>query len=263
MAVKDRFISNQEAAPIVETDIFAQLPDKRFALLCLGRGLTQPQADPNIVVGYLGLRKNVYVDQTRMIPPDSPNVEGGIESDLDDERSTHFVVAERSADMGTAAIVACMRLIHREGKPLPIEEFFSEVFEDGTAPVDSIEVSRFISCVDGKRERLISISEMFRSGVAHIEKHKLGPVYGVVEPELERSLRFLGAPPKRIADPKMIEEYNDHNVGIEVDIPAMVKAMGRKSLLRTPTDPGSVRYWHDVNPEDNMSPVALQQRYTA
>jgi N-acyl-L-homoserine lactone synthetase len=258
MAVNNRFISNSEAAPVVETDIFQTHPGRRFALIAFGKGLRE---DDPLFKGYLKLRANVYVDQTGMLPRDVVH-EDGTETDEDDERSTHFVVLENR--LGAAAAVSCIRIIEKseqDSRPLPIEEFFPERFDDTPAPNGSVEVSRFISCLDEKDQQLLAIFELFKSGLAHARKNKLGPAYAVVEEDLEQSLGYLGAIPKRIADPKYVEEYNDYNLGLEIEADKMAELIGAKRVDSLDVSEGAVRYWGWVEDQQEAMSKAMHELY--
>ena len=154
--------------------------------------------------------------------------------------------------LGAAAAVACIRLIEKSEEypaPLPVETFFPEAFYGMATPPKSIEVSRFISCLDNKPHQLTAILELFKSGLARIKQEDLGPVYAVVEEQLERSLGFLGAPPRRIAEPQYVEEYNDSNVGIEIDTAAMAKSFGAEYLDTMNVATDAVRYWGELQDE--------------
>lgn len=240
MAVNNRFIPNVEAAPLVETDIFDTDRSRKFALVAFGLGMRE---NDELFNSYLKLRANVYVYQTGMLPEEVLHSDG-TETDEDDERSSHFLVVENR--IGAAAAVACIRLIEKSREhpeQLPVENFFPEAFEEHSAGPNSIEVSRFISCLDSKPDQLTAIMELFKSSLARIRQNELGPVYAVVEEDLERSLGFLGAPPRRIADPQYVEEYNDSNVGIEIDTDDMANAFGAELLDTMDVSTDSVRYW--------------------
>lgn len=243
MAVSNRLIPNSEATPVVETDVFNDFSSRRFALIAFGLGTRN--GDP-LFDSYLKLRANVYVYQTGMLKEDALRIDG-TELDKDDYRSSHFLVLENR--IGSTAAVACMRAIEKSEHnpaPLPIEGFFPELFEDGPAIPLSVEVSRFISCLDEGSQQMVAILELFKSGLARLRKNKLGPVYGVVETELIESLVFFGAPPVRVAEPRYVKEYSDNNVGVEIDVGAISQQIGPDVLDSTETADGSVRYWGHV-----------------
>lgn len=265
MAVDNHFIPNSEAVAYTESRIFEKSPESKFALVCLGRGLERPGegSGNSISHAYLRLRKKVYVDMTGMIPPDSPNViDGRYEYDEDDIRSTHLVVLENMGrGSNTVGAVACMRMIEKtrqNNRPLPIENIFDDTFSGNPAPENSSEVSRLLTCIDNNSDRVQAIGQMFNTAVAHYQYNNIQPIYGIVEPRLERTLSFLGAPPQRLAKPKMVEEYNDVNVGIEIDVPAMRRAMGEQVLRQSLVLPGSVRYWQEIEDFKDDRPPKLK-----
>lgn len=240
MAVNDRFITNLEAAPLVETDVFENDLSKKFAIVAFEHGIRD---NDEVFRGYLKLRANVYVHQTGMLDPEYVRPDG-TERDEDDERSSHFVVLENR--IGRAAVVGCLRLIEKSPDnpaPLPIEQFFPAAFENQPAGQKSLEVSRFISSIDNRAHQLVAIMELFKSGLARIKQQDLGPTYGIVEEDLEKSLAYLGAPPRRIADPEYLEEYHDKNVGIEIDTDKMMDTMGAELISSLDVTHGAVRYW--------------------
>lgn len=244
MAVKNRYIPDTETTPGVGTSLFRGHENSQFATVSLGEGIYPDGTDKDIFRAYLTLRKRVYVDQTGMLP-ESVARHDGTEFDEDDDRSAHFAVLGNLGD-GSAAVVACMRMIIKsDEKPLPIEDFFPEAFEV-PAPTSSFEVSRFISKIGILRHQLGSIAQLFTHVLAYSDSNRLGPAYGVVEEALEKSLSFFGAPPHRITQPKTVPEYNDVNLGVIIDQDAMKQRIGMDALRSTQVDRGSVEYWGDI-----------------
>lgn len=242
-SVYKKNISNQETivrgkAP----EIFGTQPDSRMATVILGEGLYPDAVSQSLFKMYLQFRANVYANQTNMISTENVR-EDATEIDDDDERSYHMGVF-RNLGNGAVSIEACMRLIQKQDeKILPVEEDFPEAFFGMPARIGSLEVSRFISRVDNKREQLAAITNMFNTGVARTVRLGHGPAYGMVEPPLERSLASLGAPSHRIAEPRFVESYNDYNLGIIVDVPEIVRRVGRKTLDQILIEPGEINYW--------------------
>lgn len=243
MSINTQFIPNAEVTPLVETSIFDDKPEKRFALIAFGLGLRD---NDELFTSYLRLRANVYVHQTGFLSPDVL-MSDGTETDQDDERSSHFLVVENK--LGAVAAVSCIRLIEKSKTapaPLPIETFFPDVFADEQPELRTAEVSRFISRLDTARDQMMAISEMFKSSLARIDQEKLGPVYAIVEEDLERSLKFMGAPPSRLAEPHFVEKYNTYNVGVEIDTASMINRQGPKKISSMDVSDGAVRYWGKV-----------------
>jgi hypothetical protein len=109
-------------------------------------------------------------------------------------------------------------------KPLPVEEFYPEIFGEAPAPAYSDEVSRWISRHEKSATQEVLRWQICAAALGYIANHDLGPTYGVIEPWLER---FLNAtiPIKRVGDPKFVEHYKDVNLAIAVDTDAFIQQM--------------------------------------
>lgn len=243
-SVHKKIISNKQAVPVFQHDLFRDSLESKFATVNLGHGLYPNGVDPTLFKGYLRLRKNVYVDQTEMLDS-SVVLPDGIEIDDDDGRSEHFMVAE-NIGLGEIAIVACLRAIVKYDKEkLPIEEFFPEEFSQSSAceagPI--AEISRFISKANSLTDSLRSIASLFNTALAYVDRSGIDSVYAVVEEPLEKILSKFGAPSVRMASPKMVREYNDVNLGVKINTDAMKQKIGRTALDAVVLDPGSVNFW--------------------
>lgn len=250
-SVSNKFISNQQAVPVIDSDIFCGHEDKRFALGVYSSEDILSYQPKSINRAYLRLRANVYIDQTGMLEKDLKLIDG-TELDKDDERSTHFVVIENK--IGKVATFACMRLIEKTSQNnalLPIEEFFPEAFDE-PAPINSIEVSRFIVRHDIAKYARIAKKELMTASLAYALNNKLGPVFGVVEPEFERDLKLMKLPLRRIAEPKLVEEYNDHNLGFEIDKYEFSRRLGDAAVNSMNVPVGNFAYW-GIMPKDQYS----------
>jgi len=249
-SASNKYITNEEAVPIIRSDIFSGHEDSRFAIGVLDKGEILSYAPGTIAQAYLKLRANVYVDQTGMLDH-SVKRPDGTELDEDDERSIHFVSLENR--MGGVAVFSCMRFILKDtidGKPLPIEQFFSEVFIE-PAPVNSIEVSRFIVRHDNIKQSMLAKKKMITTGLAYVADNNLGPIFGVVEPGFERDINFMKLPNHRIASPKLVHEYNDYNLGIEIDRVGAINRMGEVTIRDMALNSGMFKYWGRVSSEAN------------
>jgi N-acyl-L-homoserine lactone synthetase len=224
----DTSIKNEAVIPTVDSRLFEGHEDARFAVGMLAIGNEVLSGFDDEYYGYLKLRARVYVDQTRMISPDLVRPDG-TETDEDDARSVHFGLLER-AERG-ARVIGGLRLITKteeDNRPLPIEEFFPDVFGDDPAPLMATEASRYIvRHEDPAVQRRLS-DPLFTAAVSFIIAHRLGPTYGVVEEGVEASLRMKGIPLKRVADPKFVPEYAADNLGIEIDTDMLAQLTERR-----------------------------------
>jgi N-acyl-L-homoserine lactone synthetase len=241
----NKYITNKEAIPLVSGNVFSNHKNNRFALGVFSSNDVLSYEPNTIAQAYLQLRANVYIDQTKMLDSNVRRSDG-TELDEDDERSTHFVVLENL--MGKMAVFACMRFIEKtvdRDSILPIEEFFPDAFVTH-APNKSVEVSRFIARHDEVKYCLIAKRELMTAALAYALNNNLGPVFGVVEPEFERDLKMMKVPIRRIAEPKLVPEYNDENLGIEVDKYEFKNRVGKAAIDRMTIPVGSFGYWGHI-----------------
>lgn len=244
-SANNKFISNTEAVPIINSTIFkGENEDSRFALGVIGSEDLLKYKPGSIPEAYLKLRANVYGIQTGMLDLRKIGSDG-TDVDIDDERSTHIVILENK--IGRMALFACMRLIKKGGdeKPLPIEEFFPESFET-PAIENSTEVSRFIVRHDDRRQCRMIKGTLMTAGLAQIYREELSPILAVVEPSFERDLRLMKVPVARIAEPKVVEEYNDKNLGIEIDKINFRKVLGESAVDRLMIPVDEYTFWGDT-----------------
>lgn len=235
----DRSVTNGDVIPIIESQVFDEHPEARFAVGMLAVGNEIIPGRENEFHGYLRLRANVYADQTRMISPDLVRADG-TEVDEDDSRAAHFAIVENH-DRGTR-IVGAFRLIQKleeDPRPLPIEEFFADVFADKPAPLGATEASRYICRHEIARVQRGLTDPLFSAGVAYVLGRNLGPTFGVVEPVVETDLNAKGIPIRRIADPKYVPEYADDNLGIEIDVPKLGRILELKN-------PGTLAHMNEI-----------------
>ena len=241
----NKFISNQEAIPVVDSDIFCGYADRRFALGAFGPEDVLSYKPNSLFQAYLQLRANVYVDQTRMLDGYVKRNDG-TEIDINDERSGHFIVFE-NRHLGRVAVVGCGRMIEKnDNNPLPIEEFFPEAFSE-PAPVGSLEISRFIVRHDEPNHARDIKRNLMTAGLSNSISNNRGPIFAVVEEGFERDMRLMRLPISRIAEPKQVEEYNDVNLGIELNIERTRHLLGEKAVKRLSLAYGSFGYWGEVS----------------
>lgn len=213
--------------PTISSEVFMGHDEARFAIGMLATGNNVLPGRESELEGYLRLRANVYAFQTRMISPELVQ-EDGTETDEDDGRSVHWALFEQGFEKGTARVIGSIRTIIKtndDPRPLPIEDFFPEVFT-APAPIGSVEVSRYIARHENKRVQRLLSEPLFNAVVGYVTSRELGPTFGVVEEAVERRLRLGAVPLRRIALPKYVPQYADDNLGIEVFIPEMARALG-------------------------------------
>lgn len=228
MSKIDLTISNEMVIPHIESMWFQGHEDSTFAIGMIAVGDQILPGRESEFDGYLKLRANVYAYQTQMIPTDLVRHDG-TEIDEDDARSTHWALLEHQGQ-DSARVVGSIRTIEKRGAnatPLPIEDFFPEVYKDNPLPAGSVEVSRYIARHEDLRTQALLSEPLFAKVVSHVTAYGLGPTFGVVEPKVERHLGGrLQVPLSRVADPKYVPEYAADNLGIFVDIPKMASHMG-------------------------------------
>ncbi|MFZ2545172.1 MAG: acyl-homoserine-lactone synthase [Candidatus Saccharimonadales bacterium] len=246
MSVDTKHIPNEKAIPRLsfdETTVFNDNPESRFALGILARGKEVSKTHRELFSAYLRLRANVYIDQTDMLDDSHRRVDG-TEMDDDDERSVHIVAIENR--VSHVAVVASMRLIEKtklHDSILPVEDFFG--IED--IPVGGNEISRYINRLDDRLGAAQVRNALFMTGLSYIHKAELSPTMAVVEPKLEARLQQIGVPVRRIGEPKFVEEYNETNLGLEIDTDAFVDQFGGPAVINTiDTTPEKFTYWGEV-----------------
>ena len=233
MTISPNFNSEKtQHIPVVESTIFKGHEEARFAVGAVA-------VDDKVINGYgnefkgaAKLRASTYVDLGYVNVDDLD--ENGTELDLDDERALHLIVAEQVAGAGLARIVANMRLVIKtDHEPLPVERYFPGAFSNVDLPVGSVEVSRLISIHEDLSLQSSLKWPLFIAGLKHVDKNKLGPVFGLLAPALTRSLILQRIPVRSLAEAKYIEEINyiKHPVQIDVDrLRKVVDATGDQGI---------------------------------
>ena len=221
--------------PRVDTEIFRFQPEAHFWIgKTAARGGSIVAPDVYQAAGIL--RARVYIDEYSFLPGDARNIDG-TESDAEDIRSSHFAVVENSE--GGNRLVGTTRLIKKEtdDQTLQVEKLFPEAFADTPAPVGSVEASRFIARHPNKLlQHMVSLS-LIRSMVLEANEEGSPYIYAVVEEHLERLFRNIGLPLVRLAEAKLIEEYNTPNMPLRfspMDILETAKADTNNRLKMTP-----------------------------
>lgn len=218
-------ISNDQVIPRIESNIFKDNPQAKFAVGLLATGDQVISGRENEYLGYLNLRANVYGAQTHMVPIDHIR-EDGTEKDKDDSRSLHFGIIEN--DKTSQRVVAAMRIIVKRDmndRPLPIEEFFPNYFNNQPAVGGSVELSRYIL-----RHENLKIQDrlkwpLFGVCLEYGKKHSLDPVYAVIEPGFKKYLQKMKFIDQEIASPVFIPEYNTENLAVKINLQSLEDAL--------------------------------------
>lgn len=211
-------ISNNEVIPVINSNIFEGHEDSHLAVGIVALGNVVVPGREAEYDGYTLLRGNVYARQKNYMPIADLN-ENGTETDVDDSRSVHFAVIENA--MNNTRVVGAMRLIVKsklEDAPLPIEEHYPSAFEDGPAPLLSTEVSRLICRHENPKIQGKLKWPLFTAGVTYVMEHQLGPVFGAVEKEFEKSLGMAGVPVTPLGEAIYVPEFNATKLPIRVDV---------------------------------------------
>ncbi|MFI5212676.1 MAG: hypothetical protein ACHQTE_01820 [Candidatus Saccharimonadales bacterium] len=231
-----------QGIPIIESGIFDVNQDARFAIGMVALGDVIMQGRENEFWGAAKLRSNVYLDKGFVTPTDLD--ENGTELDYDDSRSIHFAVFERTAVSSLARVVANMRLIVKgiDEPPLPLEKYYPEVFEACQAMPTSTEVSRLISRHEDPTIQNMLTWSMFIAGLKHVDKNNLGPVYGLLEPNLARGLVGQGVPVSVIAEEKYIARINATKQPVQIDVERLKKVVAHAGDFGIDLHQGNLSY---------------------
>lgn len=216
-------ISNQEVIPCIESSVFNGHETARFAVGIVAVGSNVVAGLENEYNGYTLLRGNVYARQKNYMPLDELNADG-TETDADDPRSVHFAVIENT--LNNKRVVGAMRLIIKSKQYdsiLPIEDHYPDAFKDGPAPILSTEVSRLICRHENIKAQRDLKWPLFSAGVTYVTKEGLGPVFGAVEAQFERSLGMAGVPVTALGAPIYVPEFNATKLPIRVDVSNLSK----------------------------------------
>lgn len=212
-----KLIKNSEAVPVIYSDLFDGKNDYQIALITHSPEDILSYKKDTVEEAALKLRWNVYGKKTAMLKNSVMRIDG-TEIDEYDERSVHFTIAENRS-MGKIAIFSCARMILKDNEhrsDLPIEDFYPEAFQ-GPTNLGDFEISRFIECHDDTKTAYFAKLLLMAAGLSYSEKNNLGSMYGVVEPVFARLLKIMGIPMDQITDVKVLDDYNDKNVGIKID----------------------------------------------
>lgn len=242
MSVEIKLVSNTEVVPVASRTGVFDGNDQRFAMVHLGVGMPayEPGQDtPSELYGKL--RANVYINQMAFLE-NSERQTDGTEWNTDDERSSHYVVLEKR--LGGEALFACARLIEKQtDEPLPIEEFFPDIFQDSPASLGSVEVSRFIARHERAIYNLDATARLLAAMANDVNEHHLGPVHAIVEPHFERTLAHRGLVVERISEPRWIPEYKSINRAIRINVEESATNFGEALMQDMKISTARAAFW--------------------
>jgi hypothetical protein len=166
----------------------------------------------------LQFRGNIYVHELGYLPPDSVDKQGR-ETDADDERSILLGAVEKpegaskdngSRDETNPRVIGSARLVLKkeENNPLPIEEHFSEYFDNPIQPGISSEVSRYISRHPDTTQRHAIALALVRAMTYRCVENGIQDAYAVLEKKLHDMLNFVGVDSEQLGESKYIDELN-------------------------------------------------------
>lgn len=234
---------NSEPGIIVESNLFDDTENTRFALGIFSSSRMLSYEDGSVEQAIFRLRSKVYIDQEGYLDSSTKN-EDGTEIDSDDRRSKQvFVVENRGSQL--VAAVACGRLVIKDGSVLPVEKFFPEAFSP-ELPIGSVEISRFIARHQDPYLNIDLQKSLMAAGVGHVASEGLGSMYAVVDPHFERGLKLmLRSAIRRSSDLKYIKEYNTENYAIKIIGDGVRGRLGKEAVERfTPLVDESIVYWN-------------------
>lgn len=239
--------------PIIESKVFIDRPDVRFAIGEVAINNVIINGYSNEFFGAAKLRANIYLDKG-FVRSDELD-DKGTELDQNDSRSTHFVMLERTAVASMARVVGNMRLVVKSQEnpgPLPVEGYYPELFQENPISIGGVEVSRLIAGHEDPDVQNSLKWPLFIAGQKYIEHNKLGPVYGLISPALTRLLRSQHIPVSAITSEKYIEEINATKQPILVNMSVLKKVIERAGDQGIDVAKGGFSYVreHNVNEGD-------------
>ncbi len=146
--------------------------------------------------------------------------EKGRDIDIDESRSTSFIVIKKNNNtLDGPSVVGSGRLIYKGSpdRPLPIEQYFPECFEDGPLSNNTVEVSRFISRDPAEINRHMVSLAIIRSLLFEAFEHNIDDSYCIIEKPLLKLLNNIGIPTEVIDEPKDIPNQGGTLYPIEIN----------------------------------------------
>lgn len=198
-------LSSASVNPEVNTNLFETSSAPYYVGILATRDMVLLPAEYQAA---LKLRANVYIDEFGFLPEEARQSDGA-ERDVDDSRSRHYGVIERT-DVG-GVVIGNMRAIikDRHDNLLPAEKIFPESFKSSPAPLGSLEASRFIARHPSRGIQNATSISLLRTMVAQSLIHENQPVYAIAEEPFYRFMKKIGIPAEQISDIKSVPEYGN------------------------------------------------------
>lgn len=163
--------------------------------------------------------------------------QGGLERDCYDDMDPVYLVARGQE----RRVSGCMRLLPTTG-PYMLRDVFPELLQGETLPEDEHvwELSRFTASTDQDNPQAgvgaVSM-ELMRSAVVFAEGHGIERYVAVTSAAVERMLRRLGMPMRRLGEGRAMQIGKVQTVACEIPIDARTRA----ALFDTPALPARLR----------------------
>ena len=239
--------------PVIESKVFIDYPGVRFAIGEIAVNGSIVNGYNNEFAGAAQLRANTYLS-SGFIRSDELD-DNGTELDQNDSRSAHFVVLERTATDSEARVVGNMRIVTKSLEspyPLPVEDYYPELFLNSPISINSVEVSRLIARHEDPRMQSLLMWPLLIAGQKYGEHNKLGPAYGLLSPALTRRLRMQRIPVSAIADGKYIEAINATKQPVSINLPLLKRVISATGDLGIDVTKGGFSYlnFSDVAEDD-------------
>lgn len=207
MALIDLQTAPLEAAPRLE---LVTIPSTYYLGVVARMGA---QIDPQLFLQARQLRAVEYIDRSHFLPPEARQIDGG-ESDIDDMRSTQFVVTEQNGD-GRAVIATSRLIVKRHSEDLlPVERSFPELPD---TDVGSVEASRFIARHPDKQVQSAAALALIMGMVREANENDSGNIYALVERGLEVYFKRLGMPVEALTEFRYVPHYKTDNKAVRFD----------------------------------------------
>lgn len=180
--------------------------------------------------------------------------QGGLERDGFDELDPVYLIARS----GERRVQGCMRLLPTLG-PYMLRDVFPQLLQGETLPADAHtwELSRFTASADRDNPQagIGSVSlDLMRSAVTFAEAHGIKRYVAVTSASVERMLRRLGLPLRRLGAGKAVWVGKVRTVACEIPIDARTRAA--LFAQPTPIEPGAGQPRHEGAPSTVANTVA-------